>query len=202
VHRSAGRLKSGGCLILAIQHRVRPDLAHDYRPLTGAPRPPAGLLLGLTESAHWFLTCRIGQRLQYEPGYDRPGRQSKSATRQKRTFTSKAAMHKYATVDRVGVLLGRLVCVPSNLAGRRVQWMTAVCQLKSGDLRRFYAAEMWAFEVSRDRVSARLLDVPDLRLLCVAGAGIRGCRRSGPGGAGWPGCGTRRPGGPRAWRGG
>ena len=63
-------------------------------------------------------------------------------------------------------------------------------------------ALMGAFEVNRDRVSVRLLNVSSCGLRCVTGAGSRGCRRCGPGGAGSRGCGTRRPGGPRARRAG
>jgi hypothetical protein len=69
-------------------------------------------------------------------------------------------------------------------------------------LRAFRSALSRAFEVNRDRVSVRLLNVSSWELRCVTGAGSRGCRRCGPGGAGSRGCGTRRPGGPRAWRAG
>ncbi len=61
---------------------------------------------------------------------------------------------------------------------------------------------MRAFEVSRDQVSVRLLNVSSLGLRCVTGASSRGCRRCGPGGAGSAGCGSRRRGGLRVWRAG
>src|SRR5690348_3893869 len=51
-------------------------------------------------------------------------------------------------------------------------------------------AQMWALEVSRDRVAVRLPDVLAWGLRCVGGGGIRGCRRCGRGGAGSEGCGT------------
>ena len=58
------------------------------------------------------------------------------------------------------------------------------------------------FEVNRDGVSGRLLNVFSRLLRCVTGVLSRGCRRCGRSRAGLPGYGIRMPGGLRAWRAG